>query len=333
MAGKKIGMQSIAFSSPPQIASWASIVGPMEGEGPFGSKFDWVMEDYFFGTGSYEEAEGKMLKEAVRLAARKEGLQVKDIEVVLAGDFLNQSPASNYAGRELSLPFLGIYGACTTLVEGMILAGMLIDGSFYDRVAVGAVSHYHTAERHFRLPVELDGGKLASAQWPVTGAGAVIVQRLGDRPRITVATIGRVVEGELSGVSDLGAAIASAAADTVITHFKDLDRGPDYYDLIVTGDLGKLGSALMEELCLAAGYSLGEKYTDCGVEIYARQQQNIMAGGRGCGSLAAMTCGPYLGSLTAGRIRRLLLVGTGAMMVEQGASIPGIAHAVAVEAG
>ncbi len=332
MAGKKIGLQSIAYNNPPQIASWASIVGPMEGKGPFGSQFDWVMEDYLFGTRSYEEAEGKMLKEALRLAAHKQGLQEREIEVVLAGDFLNQSQASNYAGRELSRPFLGIYGACTTLVEGMILAGMLINGSFYDCVAVGAVSHYHTAERQLRLPIELGGGKLASAQWPVTGAGAVILQRLRDQPRITVATIGRVVEGERPGVSDLGAAVASAAADTLITHFKDLGRGPDYYDLIVTGDLGKLGSALMEELCLVAGYYLGEKYTDCGIEIYDKEQ-NILAGGRGCGSLAAMACGPYLNNLTAGKMRRFLLVGTGAMMVEQGGSIPGIAHAVAIETG
>ncbi len=332
MADKKIGLQSIAYNNPPQIASWASIVGPMEGKGPFGSQFDWVIEDYLFGARSYEEAEGKMLKEALRLAAHKEGLQKRDIEVVLAGDFLKQSQASSYAGRELSLPFLGIYGACTTLVEGMILAGMLIDGSFYDRVAVGAASHYHTAESQLHLPIELGGGKLASAQWPVTGAGAVIMQRGQEQPRITVATIGKVVEGEQPGVSDLGAAVASAAADTLITHFKDLNRGPDYYDLIVTGDLGKLGSALMEELCLLAGYRLGEKYTDCGVEIYDKQQ-NIQAGGRGCGSLAAMVCGPYLNDLTAGKTRRLLLVGTGAMVVDRGGPIPGIAHAVAIEAG
>lgn len=332
MSNKKIGSQSIAYASPPRIASWASIVGPKEGEGPFGTEFDWVMEDYFFGEKSYQEAEGKMLREALRLAARKEGLDDKAIEVVLAGDFLRDSQASNYAGRDLSVPFLGIYGACTTLAEGLILAGMIIDGGFYSQVAVGAVSHYHTAERQFRLPIELGAVKPASAQWPVTGAGAIVLRQEQETPRITAATIGRVVERDQASGKDLGGAVAPAAADTLITHFRDLDREPGYYDMIVTGDLGKLGSALMEELCLSAGYRLGDNYTDCGVIIYEKQQ-NMHAGGIGCGSSAAMICGPYLNRIADGKINRFLLVGTGAMIVQQGKSIPGIAHAIAIEAG
>ncbi|MGI6549180.1 MAG: stage V sporulation protein AD [Syntrophomonadales bacterium] len=331
MPGKKTGSQSITYDNPPTVASWATIVGPMEGEGPFGAEFDWVMEDYFFGEKSYEEAEGKMLREALRLAARKEGLDERAIEVVVAGDFLRQSTASNYAGRDLSLPFLGIYGACTTLAEGLILAGMIMDGGFYSQVAVGAVSHYHTAERQFRLPIELGAIKSASAQWPVTGAGAVLLNLSQEGPRITAATIGKVVDKDQADAKDLGGAEAPAAADTLITHFRDLGRDPGYYDLIVTGDLGKLGSALMEELCLAAGYHLGDRYTDCGVIIYD-QQQNVQAGGRGCGSSAAMVCGPYLNRIAAGKIKRFLLVGTGAMIVNQRGSIPGIAHAIAIEA-
>ena len=331
MPDKKIGLQSIAYTNPPQVASWASIVGPMEGEGPFGTEFDWVMEDYFFGEKSYEEAEGKMLKEALRLAARKQGLDDGAIEVVLAGDFLSQSKASNYAGRDLSVPFLGIYGACTTLAEGLILGGMIMDGGFYRQVAVGAVSHYHTAERQFRLPIELGAVKPASAQWTVTGAGAIMLGQAQNGPRITAATIGKVVDQGQSDVNDLGGAVAPAAADTLITHFRDLEREPGYYDLIVTGDLGKLGSALLEELCLSAGYHLWDKYADCGVIIYD-QQQNVHAGGRGCGSMAAMMCGPYLERIAKGRIKRFLLVGTGAMVVNQENSIPGIAHAIAIEA-
>ncbi|MGE5544127.1 MAG: stage V sporulation protein AD [Bacillota bacterium] len=332
MAGKKIGSQSIVYTDPPRAASWASIVGPMEGEGPFGAEFDWVMEDYFFGEKSYEAAEGKMLKEAVRLAARKRGLDDKAIEVVLAGDILGDAKASNYAGRDLSVPFLGIYGACTTLAEGLILGGMIMDGGYYSQVAVGAVSHYHTAERHFRLPIELGAVKPASAQWPVTGAGAIILRREQDSPRLTAATIGKVVDQGRADINDLGGAVAPAAADTLITHFRDLGREPDYYDMIVTGDLGKLGSALMEELCLSNGYHLGDRYADCGVIIYDKQQ-NVHAGGRGCGSSAAMVCGPYLNRIAGGKIRRFLLVGTGAMMVHPGRSIPGIAHAIAIEAG
>lgn len=332
MSSKKIGSQSIAYANPPRISSWASIVGPMEGEGPFGAEFDWVMEDYLFGEKSYDEAEGKMLREALRLAARKQSLDDRAIEVVLAGDFLSQSKASNYAGRDLSVPFLGIYGACTTLAEGLILGGMIMDGGFYSQVAVGAVSHYHTAERQFRLPIELGTVKPASAQWPVTGAGALVLRQEQGDPRIQAATIGKVVESDQADINDLGSAVAPAAADTLITHFQDLGREPGYYDIIVTGDLGKLGSALMEELCISAGYHLGDKYTDCGVIIYDKQQ-NMLAGGRGCGSSAAMVCGPYLNRIADGKIKRFLLVGTGAMIVHQGSPIPGIAHAIAIEAG
>lgn len=331
MTRKKKGLQSIAYVNPPLVASWASIVGPMEGEGPFGSEFDWVMEDYLFGENSWEQAEGKMLREALRLATRKKGMDDAEIEVILAGDFLNQSTASNYAARDLMVPFLGIYGACSTMAEGLIMGGMIMDGGFYGRVAVGAVSHYHTAERQFNLPIEL-GALKPSAQWPVTGAGAIILRETGDGPRITSATIGKVVDRGQSDVNDLGGAVAPAAADTLITHFKDLERDPGYYDLIVTGDLGKLGSALMEELCMSAGYRLGDKYADCGVIIYDKQQ-DVHAGGRGCGSSAAMMCGPYLNRIEAGKVKRFLLIGTGAMMTHrQGDSIPGIAHAIAIEA-
>ncbi len=332
MNNKKKGTQSIVYTNPPLVASWASIVGPMEGEGPFGMEFDWVMEDYLFGENSWDKAEGKMLKEALRLAIRKIDMDDTDIDVILAGDFLNQSMASNYAARDFRIPFLGIYGACSTLAEGMILGGMIMDGGFYSRLAVGAVSHYHTAERQFRLPIELGALQSPSAQWPVTGAGGIILQKTEDGPRITTATIGKVVENGPSDVNDLGSAVAAAASDTVLAHFKDLERDPDYYDLIVTGDLGKLGSALLEESCLAAGYSLGDKYMDCGVVIYDIQQ-NVHAGGRGCGSSAAMVCGPYLNRIGDGKIKRFLLVGTGAMMAQQqGKPIPGIAHAVAIEA-
>lgn len=333
-ATKKRGLQSLVYTNPPVIASWASMAGPMEGKGPFGAEYDWVIEDYLFGEKSWEKAESKMLRETIRLAARKLGLEDRDIQVVLAGDLLNQIISSNFAARELSVPFLGLYGACSTLAEGLIVAGMLMDGGFYDRIAVGAGSHHHTAERQYRFPVELGVQRPPSAQWTVTGSGAVILYDSGLGPRLTEGTVGKVIDMGQSDVNDMGGAMAPAAADTLITHLQDLGRQPDYYDLILTGDLGQLGSALFNEICSSFGYNLGKRHVDCGVVIYD-PQQDVHAGGSGCGCSAIMMCGPYLNRIATGKVTRVLLIGTGALMSPttslQGETIPSVAHAVVIE--
>lgn len=331
---KKKGVQSISFLEPPTIISWASIVGPMEGEGPFGPEFDWILEDYLFGESSWEKSENKILRETTKLAIQKAGLSNQEIEVFLAGDLLNQIVSSNFAARELKIPYLGLYGACSTMAEALILGGMLIDGGFYQRVALAAISHHYTAERQFRFPIELGVQRPPSAQWTVTGAGASVVAKSGEGPRITMVTVGTVVDMKQSDVNDMGGAMAGAAASTLITHFADTGRAPDYYDLIVTGDLGKIGTSLVRELCSTSGWDLGERHVDCGLLIYD-PAQDVHAGGSGCGCSAAMLCGPLLNRMAGGKLKKILFVGTGALMSPttslQGETIPGIAHAVAIE--
>lgn len=333
-AVKKKGVQSIAFQNPPVITNWASMVGPMEGQGPYGNEFDWVLEDYLFGEETWEKAEAKMLRETVKMVVGKANLQLDSIEVLLAGDLLNQIISANFAARELKIPFLGLYGACSTMAEGMALGAMLIDGGFYHTLAVGVTSHHYTAERQFRFPTEQGTQRVPSAQWTVTGCGALIMQAQGSGPRVTAATVGKVVDLGQSDVNDMGGAMAPAAADTIVTHFKDMGRTPDYYDLVITGDLGKYGMALLESLCVKFDYPLGKRLTDCGVIIYD-PRQDAHAGGSGCGCSAAMFCGPFLNRMANRQYNKLLLVATGALMSPttsfQGESIPCIAHAVAVE--
>lgn len=331
---KKMGSQSVVFQNPPVVTNWGSMVGPMEGEGPYGSEFDWILEDYLFGEETWEKAEAKMLRETVKMVTSKANLQLQNLEVLLAGDLLNQIISSNFAARELKIPFLGLYGACSTMAQGTAMGAMLVDGGYYQTVAIGVTSHHYTAERQFRFPTEQGTQRVPSAQWTVTGCGVLILQAQGTGPRVTAATIGKVIDMGQSDVNDMGGAMAPAAADTLAMHFKDTGRRPDYYDLIITGDLGKYGSALVESLCLKLEYPLGGRLMDCGVLIYD-SQQDPHAGGSGCGCSAAMFCGPLLNRMQNRKYNKILLVGTGALMSPtsslQGESIPCIAHAVAVE--
>ncbi|NPV26262.1 MAG: stage V sporulation protein AD [Firmicutes bacterium] len=332
---KKLGQQTLQFSQPPVIFSTASIVGPMEGEGPFGKSFDYVVEDTLFGESTWEKAERKMLRETVKLALQKVNLQAADLDFMLAGDLLNQIVSANFAARDLAIPFFGLYGACSTMAESLALASILIDGGFAHRVIVAVSSHHDTAERQYRFPTELGVQRSMAAQWTVTGSGAALVVKEGPGPVITHATIGKVIDLGIKDVNDMGSAMVPAAADTLISHFKDLGRQPGDYDLILTGDLGAVGRELMVELVERAGYRLGDTYTDCGLLIY-EQNQDVHAGGSGCACSAVMLCGPIYKRLMNGDYRRILLIATGALMspvtAQQGESIPGIAHAVTIEA-
>lgn len=332
---KKKGVQTIGFINPPVIASSAALVGPKEGEGPWRQDFDWVLEDYLFGENTWEKAENKILRETVKLALSKQNLKPEDAEVLLAGDLLNQLVSSNYAARELCIPFLGLYGACSTMVEAMLIGAMLLDGGFYERVVAAASSHHYTAERQFRSPTEQGVQKTPSSQWTVTGAGAVVLQTAGVGPRITSATIGQVIDLGQKDVSDMGSAMAPAAAHTLKAHLDDMGRLPDYYDAVITGDLGSVGMALAMELFIKDGLCPKPNLSDCGVLIYDKNQEEVLSGGSGCGCAAAMLGGPLLKKMVNGEINRLLFIATGALMSPttsfQGESIPGIAHAVAIE--
>lgn len=331
---KKRGAQTVVFNNPPVLTAWATIVGPQEGDGPWGQDFDWIMEDYLFGEPTWEKAESKMLRETVKHALSKRNFEPADAELLLAGDLLNQLASSNFAARELSIPFLGLYGACSTMAESLVVAAMLMDGGFFDKIVAAACSHHYTAERQFRFPTEQGVQKAPSSQWTATAAGAVLLESVGVGPKIKAVTIGKVVDMGQKDVSDMGSAMAPAAADTIKTHFQDLNLPTDYYDLVVSGDLGKVGMALAQQLFVRDGLAPQPNYSDCGVLLFDENQE-VFSGGSGCGCSACMLCGPLLKKMLAGDINKLLFVATGALMSSttslQGESIPGIAHAVAIE--
>lgn len=332
-AGKRIGSQTLVFPGRPAVQSGASVVGPKEGSGPLGQYFDVVKGDTLLGDRSWERAEVRMLGEAVELAVYKAGLKLQDIQALLCGDLLNQITASSFAARELPFPLVGLYGACSTFVEGMSLGAMMVDGAYATAVVAAASSHHDTAERQFRYPTEFGNQRPPAAQWTVTAAGAVVLGR-GEGPHVTFATLGRVVDMGAVDVNDMGSAMAPAAAETIWQHLQDTGRKPSHYDLIATGDLGRLGRKLCMELLRRRGLDVSGNFADCGCLIFDFTPE-VHCGGSGCGCSAAAFAGYFLGELAAGRLNRVLLVATGSLhspgSSQQGESLPGIAHAVAIE--
>lgn len=335
MSVQKKSGNTVWFQNPPVIISSAAVVSSKEAEGPLGNTFDKVVYDDYHGENSWEKAEQRMMLDAVKKALQKANLEKKDVDFLLAGDLLNQIISSDFTARKLGIPFLGLYGACSTMYEGLALGAMIIDGGFADRVLVTVSSHYSTAERQFRFPTELGVQRPMTAQWTVTGAGAAVLAREGAGPVITQATIGRVIDMGEGDPQDMGAAMAPAAADTIIRHLHDTGHSPDYYDLIITGDLGAFGKKLAEQLVRQGGYIISERYTDCGVLIYSGFQ-DVHAGGSGCACSAVVTCGYIMQQLKSGRYKRIFGLGTGALLspcsVQQGETVPGIAHGVVIEA-
>lgn len=334
VATKKLGQQTIAFNNPPVIAGTAAIVGPKEGAGPLGKEFDIVLPDTLNGEETWEKAERKMLKKCCQMAINKAKLTPQDIDFMMAGDLLNQIISANFTARDLGLPFIGLYGACSTMFEGMALGSMLIDGGFANHILVAASSHYDTAERQYRFPTEMGVQRPLTAQWTVTGAGSVVLGDQGRGLAITHVTIGKVVDLGIKDVNDMGSAMAPAAADTIIRHFNDTGRKPSDYDLIVTGDLAGIGRALTEQLVKQAGYDVSKNFTDCGILIFD-PAQDTHAGGSGCGCSAVVLTGYLLKEMQAGKFKRILGIGTGALLstttMLQGESIPGIGHAVVID--
>lgn len=332
---KHVGKQSIQMENNVSILQMASVVGPKEGEGPLRKHFDVVMKDALGDQESWEKAESKIVKDAFELAAQKSGLALESIDYLLAGDLLNQSIGTTFGVRDLNIPFFGLFGACSTMGESMSLGAVLIDGGFATNVLVGASSHFCAAEKQFRFPLGLGTQRTPTASWTVTGCGAAVLSKNGSAPYIKAVTSGKVVDMGITDSNNMGAAMVPAAVDTLAAHFKDFGREPNYYDMILTGDLGHVGKDLMIKMMRKEGYDLTHNYTDCGVEIFDQGSQDTHNGGSGCGCSAVTLAGYYFKQLKEGKINKILFMPTGALMsptsTQQGESIPGIAHAVAIE--
>ncbi len=334
-SGKKRGAHSYVLPSRPRIRSYASIAGQKEASGPLGHTFDETFTDDTLGQKSWERAEAKMLERAADLALSKAKVYADGVDVFLGGDLLNQIVSSGYTARQLGIPFLGLYGACSTMAESLLLGAMLIDGGFADTALCATCSHFSTAERQYRFPLELGNQRTPTAQWTVTGAGATLLGRESLLPLcIESVTIGSVWDLKQTDANNMGAAMAPAAMQTLKSHLDDLHRIPEDYDLIVTGDLGRVGYDLMKLLCRKEGIELDQRYIDCGCEIFD-VSQDVHSGGSGCGCSAVSLNGWLLGRMLKGEIRKMLFLATGALMSptmsQQGESIPGVAHAVSLE--
>jgi stage V sporulation protein AD len=331
------GQQSWVFENKPVILNAAAVVGPEEGRGPLANDFDRIYGDWKLGQDSWEKSERVLFEEAVNLAVQKAGLQLTDIQFLVGGDLMNQIISSTFAARTLAIPYLGVFGACSTSMESLALAALIVNSGSAKHAVAATASHNATAEKQFRYPTEYGSQKPPTAQYTVTGAGAAVVGPKGSGVRITGATIGKVMDMGLKDPFNMGAAMAPAAVDTIMAHFRDFQRQPGYYDMIVTGDLAQVGYDIALQLFKDNDVPIQQtNYYDCGLLVFDREQQPaVQAGGSGCACSAVVTYGHLLKKLQSGELKRVLVVATGALLstisFQQGESIPCIAHAVALE--
>ena len=331
---KKVGNQTISFDNPPTILECASIVGPKEAKGPLAKYFDQTLDDEFWGEKTWEKAESKIIKETVSTVISKSGVPSNKIDCMFAGDLLNQCISSSFGLRELNIPFFGVFGACSTFVESMSL-GAICTESFAENVLCATSSHFCSAEKQFRFPLELGNQRPPSSQWTVTGSGAAILTKSGTGPYITHITPGKIVDMGIKDGNNMGAAMAPAFADTLISHFEDTGRNPSYYDTIISGDLGYIGKEIVIDILTSKGYNIKSNYNDCGVLIFDKNAQDTHSGGSGCACCGTVFSGYFFKQLKERKIKKMLLIATGALMnsttSQQGESIPGIAHAISIE--
>ena len=332
---KKIGTQTYKLDNPVTILATSSIVGKKESDGPLAKYFDVCLEDEFYGEKTWEKAESKLIKTAIETAIKKAGVSVADIDVLFGGDLLNQCISSSFGIRDFEIPFLGIFVACSTFVEGLLLSSIFLDSGAGNYAVAATSSHFCSAEKQFRFPLELGNQRPPTSQWTVTGGASAVVAKNGIGPYITHITPGIIVDKGIKDANNMGSAMAPAAISTIITHLKDTGRAPTYYDAIITGDLGHVGKEIVLELCKAEGYQLSSIYNDCGVLMFDKEKQDTHSGGSGCACCGTVFSGYFYKQLKEKKIKRLLLVATGALMnstsSQQGESIPGIAHAVSIE--
>lgn len=332
---RRIGQRTLQLENRPFLLAHAAAVGKKEGEGPLGAQFDFVTEDDRMGQKSWELAESELQKTAIETALNKAGLQKGDLDMILAGDLLNQCIGSFLASMQSDVPYLGQYGACSTMAQGLALGACLVEGGAARRLVASASSHFCSAERQYRFPLAYGGQRTPTAQWTATAAGAAVLGGQGSgHIRITHALFGKMVEMGVKDANNMGAAMAPAAYDTLSTLLADLGAQPKDFDYIVTGDLGHVGADILLTLLREDKIDLSPVYSDCGSLLFG-DGQDAHAGGSGCGCSAAVLCGPLLRDMQAGKIRRLVFAGTGAMMsptsVQQGQPIAGICHAVVIE--
>lgn len=351
---QSLGRASICLEKPVYILNSASVVGTKEGEGPLGPLFDMVGEDDMFGCNTWEEAESNLQKDAVYLALGKTGLKPADISFIFAGDLLGQSIATSFGIATYEIPLLGVYGACSTCGESMTVGAMAIAGGFAERVLCVTSSHFASAEKEFRFPLEYGNQRPLSSTWTVTGSGAFILSdttvisktiaeangqpdkaRTQARAKITGMTVGKIVDFGLKDSMNMGACMAPSAASTLEQHFIDFDSQPCDYDRIITGDLGSVGQKVLIDLLREKGYDISAQHMDCGIEIFDAESQDTHAGGSGCGCSAVTLSAYILKQLEEGVWKKVLFMPTGALLSKtsfnEGQSVPGISHALILE--
>ncbi|GIO13518.1 stage V sporulation protein AD [Cohnella xylanilytica] len=331
------GERTWLFPAPPVIVATGTVVGPDEGEGPLASDYDLVHPDMELQQPSWEKAERLLLEQASDIAVSKAGLKKEQIQFYVGGDLLNQIISSTFAARSFGAPYIGVFGACSTSMESLALASLMVASGAADTVMAGTSSHNCTVEKQFRYPTEYGSQKPPTAQYTVTGAGAAIVAKAGSGPRVTAATIGKVVDLGIKDPFNMGAAMAPAAVDTIQAHLQDTGREPGYYDLIVTGDLAGVGHPIAAEILERNGVPMEQTlFRDCGLMVYDVAKQKVQAGGSGCACSAVVAYGHLLKRMAKGELKRILVVATGALLsplsYQQGETIPCVAHAVAIEA-
>ena len=334
MANNKRGKQSFIPPVPPVITTWASIAGKKESEGPLKSYFDETYNDNHLGEQTWEQAEKKLQQMALRKLIQKAGISKDNIDLVLSGDLLNQCTGSSFSLRNTNIPHLGLYGACSTMAESLLIASMVVGGGYADRVVAMTSSHFASSERQYRFPLAYGGQRTPTAQWTVTGSGAALVCSNGTGPQIDACTVGTVTDLGIKDANNMGAAMAPAAYQTIRSHFDDLSTSPEDFDLIVTGDLGQIGKEVLLELAKRDGVYLGGKLADCGTMVFDNTVQDVHSGGSGCGCSAITLCSYLLSQLNSGKLKHILFCGTGALLsptsTQQGLPIPGVCHAVSI---
>ena len=329
---EKLSKNTFKLTTCPSIKAFASVVGKKEGEGPLGSQFDLVNEDTTLGMETWEKAESQLQKDSVATALKKSGLANTQIDLLFAGDLLNQCIGSSFGLRELDIPFYGLYGACSTMAESLGLASIFADNGLVNNAVAVTSSHFASAERQFRFPLEYGGVRTPTAQWTVTGSGAAVVSRSDQPPYVKAVTVGKIEDLGIKDINNMGAAMAPAAAYTIKQYLMDSKTRPEDYDAIITGDLGWVGSELLCDLLLRENIDIRKVHNDCGKMIFDREKQDVHAGGSGCGCSASVLCSVLLTQLQQGKLKDILIIATGALMsptsMQQGESIPSIAHLV-----
>lgn len=331
MAQRK-GSYTILFDDPPSICASSAVGGKKEAEGPLGNMFDMTSDDSYFGESSWEKAESRMQKDAVNKALEKANISNADIDCIFAGDLLNQCVGSSYGLRDLGMPFVGLYGACSTMAESLTVASVFLESGAINKAIACTSSHFCSAERQFRYPLEYGGQRTPTAQWTATAAGAAVLKKGDSPPFVRAATVGTIEDLGIKDANNMGAAMAPAAAMTLKRFFADTQTNAENFDLIITGDLGKVGTKLLRELMQQDGYHLEHAHTDCGLMLYNIEKQDVHSGGSGCGCSASVMCGHIIPLMRKGQLNNILFIATGALMsptvVQQGESIASIAHLV-----